>query len=221
MFNSKERKKRRLNSETYDTISETKYNMILGAMLLYGFLMNVVLVKVATNFILSMNPLVFLIGYFIMALVGSIIVVKSHNPVWSFIGYNLICIPIGAVFAICIPKYDSNLIISAIIVTALVTLIMMVLGIIFASFFKKLGLVLLISLLVGIIFESIAMLLGYGGDIFNWLFVVIFSLYIGYDWSKAQQYPKTVDNAIDSAVDLYLDITNLFLRILELLKKKD
>ncbi len=219
MFNSKERKKRRLNSETYDTISETKYNMILGAMLLYGFLMNVVLVKVATNFLLSMNPWVFLIGYFVLAIAGTIIVVKSHNPVWSFIGYNLICIPIGAVVAICLPEYDSNLIISAIIVTALVTLIMMVLGIIFASFFKKLGLVLFISLLVGVIFESIAMLLGYGGDIFNWLFVVIFSLYIGYDWSKAQQYPKTVDNAIDSAVDLYLDITNLFLRILELLKK--
>ncbi|MBQ4111892.1 MAG: Bax inhibitor-1 family protein, partial [Clostridia bacterium] len=63
----------------------------------------------------------------------------------------------------------------------------------------------------------VAYRLGYGGSIFNILFVVIFSLYIGYDWHVAQSYSKTVDNAIDSAIDLYLDLINLFIRILDLL----
>ena len=34
------------------------------------------------------------------------------------------------------------------------------------------------------------------------------------DWAKAQEKPKTLDNAVDSAVDLYLDIINLFVRLL-------
>ena len=61
---------------------------------------------------------------------------------------------------------------------------------------------------------------GYGGNIFNWFFIIIFSLYIGYDWHVAQSYSKTVDNAIDSAIDLYLDLINLFLRILDILDRK-
>ena len=84
-------------------------------------------------------------------------------------------------------------------------------------FFSKLGLTLFLSLGIGLLVEIIASLLGYQGDSFNWLFVAIFFLYIGYDWHKAQSYSKIVDNAIDSAIDLYLDLINLFVRILDLL----
>ena len=37
---------------------------------------------------------------------------------------------------------------------------------------------------------------------------------IGYDWAEAQTKAYTLDNAVDSVVGLYLDIINLFLRIL-------
>ena len=49
-----------------------------------------------------------------------------------------------------------------------------------------------------------------------WDFIValIFCGYIGYDWAEAQTKERTLDNAVDSVVDLYLDIVNLFLRIL-------
>jgi FtsH-binding integral membrane protein len=52
------------------------------------------------------------------------------------------------------------------------------------------------------------------------LFVLIFSGYIGYDWARANQLPKTLDNAIDASAALYLDIVNLFLRILRLLSRR-
>ena len=51
--------------------------------------------------------------------------------------------------------------------------------------------------------------------------VLIFSGYVGYDWSKAQIFPKTLDNAIDSAADIYVDIVNLFIRILRIMGKKN
>ena len=134
---------------------------------------------------MNINPIIFLIGYFILAIAGSIIVTTSNTPIFSFIGYNMICIPIGGLLAICIPEYPIDAILAAIAATTFVTVVMMFLGVTFPKFFSKLGIVLLISLIVGLIAEVIAMILGYGGDLFNWLFVIIFSLYIGYDWHKA------------------------------------
>ena len=52
---------------------------------------------------------------------------------------------------------------------------------------------------------------------FDYIFVIIFSLYIGYDWQKSQAYPPTLDNAVDSAADIYVDIVNLFIRLLAIL----
>jgi FtsH-binding integral membrane protein len=44
--------------------------------------------------------------------------------------------------------------------------------------------------------------------------------FIGYDYAKALEDDATVDAAIDRAVALYLDIINLFIRILEIMGKK-
>ena len=57
--------------------------------------------------------------------------------------------------------------------------------------------------------------------VMDYIMVLIFSGYVGYDWSKAQIFPKTLDNAIDSAADIYVDIVNLFIRILRIMGKKN
>jgi len=57
--------------------------------------------------------------------------------------------------------------------------------------------------------------------IMDWIVAAIFCGYIGYDWGKASALPKTVDNAVDSAAALYMDIINLFLRVLSIIGKKD
>ena len=213
--NIKNRKDSRTEME--DTISPRTYNAILGGTLLYGFLVNALLVLVARPLVEAIDPVVFLIGYLVSALVGALIANKSSNPAISFVGYNLIVVPVGLLLAIVLPGYDARQIFLAALLTGVVTLVMMLLTVFFPNFFASLGSTLFWSLLICVVVEFIALLLGYGGDIFNWIFVAIFSLYIGYDWHKAQVYSKTVDNAIDSAVDLYLDIINVFLRILDLL----
>ena len=200
-------------------ISDAKYNMIIGGLTLYGLVMNIVLCAVAGNFVASIDPMVLLIGYIVCCLAGSLMSAFSHNPVVSFIGYNLVAVPIGALLSLIIPTYDSGLIMSAIGATAVVTLAMIALSISFPSFFNRLGGVLLASLLIACLTAFIFSLFGLGGDVFNWIFVIIFSLYIGYDWNKAQRYPKTLDNAVDCALDLYLDIINLFIRLLRILSK--
>ena len=66
------------------------------------------------------------------------------------------------------------------------------------------------------------LILGRVQTVTSWIAAGVFSLYIGYDVYRSQQFPKTVDNAVDCALDIYMDIANLFLRILQILgKRKD
>lgn len=217
MFDTKETKAERFKS--HENLSSTAYNLVIGGCLLYGFVVNALMVKFLSPLFMDMNPIIFLIGYFVLCFVG-IFMSRSKSPLMSFIGYNLVVVPIGALLAISLPNYDPSLILSAIIITGIVVAIMTVLATLLPNLFAKMGTALFIALSVSLIAQFIAMLLGYGGYAFNWIFVVIFSLYIGFDWFRAQQYPKSLDNAIDCVLDLYLDIINLFLRILQLLSRK-
>ena len=53
----------------------------------------------------------------------------------------------------------------------------------------------------------------------DYVVVLLFCGYVGFDWARAQQYPKTLDNAIDCAADIYVDIINLFIRILSIIAR--
>ena len=98
---------------------------------------------------------------------------------------------------------------------------MMCLGSMFPDFFNRISGTLTISLLLVIVVELVeAFVFGVHHGVIDWIVVVIFCGYIGYDWGRANQIPKTLDNAIDSAAALYMDIINLFLRILRILGRK-
>lgn len=221
MFNSRERKMERMRSGATDTLSANTYNGIIGGVLFWGFFVNILIVHFCSDMFMAMNPLTLIIGYFVSALLGIFMAAKSNNPVVSFIGYNLVVVPVGAVLSVVLQEYSSVDIKSAFLATAGVTVVMMTMATAKPQFFAGMGRTLFFSLLIGLIAEVVCMLFGIVTPIFNWLFVVIFSLYIGYDWHKAQCYPKTLDNAVDSALDIYLDIINLFIRLLEIFGKSD
>lgn len=216
MFNNKERKEERLRSLMEDTLSVRNYNLVMGLCILYGFIVNAIMVTTMGPMVKNMNYLVFIIGYFICVIAGSAISAKSTNPLYSFIGYNLICLPIGILLTICLPTYDPTIIVRAAVATAAVTVLMIILSQIYPDFFSKLGRTLFFALLATIIVEFVLILCGASTTWIDYIVVAIFSLYIGYDFHKAQEYPKTLDNAVDSAIDLYLDIINLFIRLLKI-----
>ena len=222
MFDNAERKIERLRNRVEDSISVRTYNIMLGLMILYGLVANVIIVAFSGDFFINMNPIVFLIGYFVMALLGCILACVSDSPAVSFIGYNFVVLPIGALLSVFLTGYEEIDILAAIVVTAIVVLVMVIIATIYPYLFEGLGKSLFIGLVIGLIAECVAVFVfGYGGNIFNWFFVILFSIYIGYDWSEAQAYPKTLNNAIDSALDIYLDIINIFIRILAIIGKKD
>ena len=72
--------------------------------------------------------------------------------------------------------------------------------------------------LIGILIAGLFMSLFHMySSVYSYVVAIIFALYIGYDFWRSQQYPRTANNAVDCALDIYLDIINLFIRILEIL----
>ena len=103
--------------------------------------------------------------------------------------------------------------------TALVTGMMMVLAMSFPTAFLSIGRGLFIGLIVAFVAEiGVLLFTGTVPPIFDWIFVVIFSGYIGYDWARAQMLPRTLDNAIDAAAALYVVI--LFIRLVRIFGRR-
>lgn len=198
------------------------YNLVIGLTLIWGFAVNYWMVtNIDPEAIASVNPWIFFIGYFASCFFGIYLFQKSSNPVVSFIGYNFVVVPFGLIINMVVSQYDPELVTEAIRITGLVTIAMMCLGTLFPAFFQKIAGALAIALLLVIVVELIEVFIfNTHHGILDWIVVLIFCGYIGYDWGRANQIPKTIDNAIDSAAALYMDIINLFLRILRILGRK-
>lgn len=204
---------------TSKIIDDSSYNLVIGATLFWGFFINWLLVKnIDPATLININRWVFMIGFFASSFYGVYLFNSSDKPLTSFIGYNFVVVPFGLIVNMVVSQFNPDVVIEAIKITGGVTLVMMTLGAIYPAFFKKISGALSAALLAVIIIELFqAIFLGVQSGWIDWVVVAIFCGYIGYDWGRANQIPKTVDNAIDSAAALYMDIINLFLRILRIL----
>ncbi|GAA0820824.1 Bax inhibitor-1 family protein [Colwellia sp. D2M02] len=210
-------------TETNDKIiSASLYNLVIGLTLLWGFAVNyLMVVNISAESIGSINPIIFFIGYIASCFFGIYLFSKSDKPIVSFIGYNFVVVPFGLIINLVVSQYDPTIVQEAIRVTGSVTFVMMLLGSMYPAFFQKIIGGLTIALICVIIVELIEVFIfKTHHGILDWIVALIFCGYIGYDWARANAIPKTYDNAIDSAAALYMDIINLFLRILRILGRK-
>ena len=209
-------------------ISARAYNGVICAVLLWGLLINYILcLKVGsyTNLFPNMSPIVFLIGYVVLAIAGSLITFRAKSPVVAFLGFNLVVIPFGLVISTLVESYvvkgQSNVVTLAFLYTLLICVAMLATVIIFPRLFEKLGGA-LGAVLAGLILCEIVLLIFHvNQQVTCWIAAGLFSLYLGYDIYRSQQYPKTVKNAMASALDIYMDLANIFIRLLEILGKKN
>ena len=220
---SKERREKRFLATDGQIMSRRQYNIALCGTLLYGLLINFLICARYGDTAARVNPLVFFVGYFVCALAGCMMSAWSHNPVVSFIGYNLVVVPSGFIVSMAVQEYGglgSEAVTQAFLITLLVTAAMTLLAVASPEFCSRIGSVLFGALIGLIIAEVILMLIGRANIAISWISAAIFSMYIAYDVWRSQQFPPTMDNAIDSALDIYLDIINLFIDLLEIFGNK-
>ena len=212
-------------------ISERAYSLILGGMLTWGLALSAILLKLAGPAMLRViysNPSSYsgmaiggLIVYFALVFIGNGML-RAGNLVSSLIGFHLIAVPVALVASIGAAPYlsDTTVVFQAVCVTAVVTLALMIAGTLAPNFFCRLGGGLAMALLAVCIYSLVA------GMIFHtwmpgidYVIIGIMALYIGFDWARAHSVFRTAPNAIAAAAALYLDIINIFLRVLRIIAR--
>lgn len=218
---NKEYRLERMNNYAGTMVTERTYNLTIGLTLLWGVLINVVMATFFVYQILSLNYLLVVVLYFAGTIGCSILVHKSSSPAVSFAGFTGMAISMGLLLTFYVTAFTGHSVAYAFIATALITVIMVLLSMLYPEFFRNLGRTLFVSLIGCILIELIgSLVLGLPMTIIDYAVALIFCGYIGLDWHRAQQFPKTMDNAVDSAADIYLDVVNLFVRILSITGKR-
>jgi FtsH-binding integral membrane protein len=208
-----------------ELVSDSTYNLTIGGVLLWGFMINWLMVEhidpAPIQAFQANSPWIFMGLYFLSIIAGTLIYSKSDNPGISFIGYNFIVLPLGLVLVAMLPFFEAEVISRAFLATGSITGIMMLAGAAYPKVFLSIGRALFFAFIATFIVEmGFAFFTGKSPAIFDWIMVLIFSGYIGYDWARAQALPKTLDNAVDCAASLYVDIVILFMRLLRIFSRR-
>ena len=154
-------------------------------------------------------------------ILGILIATKSDNPALSFIGYLMVAVPFGMLLGPTLNQYSPEVVQKAMFYTAATTLVMGTAGVLYPNFFSKIGGALFMALIGLVVVRLIGMFVPSLGNmsVIDSISAGIFSLYIGYDMHRASVMPHTMNNAVDAALSLYLDIINLFLSLLRIFSR--
>ena len=221
ILDNKEMKLQRMEKTGGAELSRRGYNAAIGIVLVIGLMINAAMAQFlpASAFeIMYEYPWAVLIGFLVAAFGSVFVIYKSDNPAVSFAGFVVLSAAFGYLVAATVQSYTDTTVTRAFMLTAAISLAMVVAATIVPNVFARMGTALFAALIITLIAEVGMVFFTHSDPIaFDYIFVIIFALYIGYDWQKAQAYPPTLDNAVDSAADIYVDIVNLFIRLLAIL----
>lgn len=220
-----------LAQQAAPTISRRAYNALVFGLVTVSFLVMWGMYQFATSasFLGMVAGLgsVGAIGVFIGSLVltiGGIILMsvgKSKQSVpLSLVGFVLFTLTFGAVLGIGLLAYDIGTISYAFAITACVSAIFLIAGVTFPEFFARIGGVLSIGLIAVILVELVATVFFHADQtIFDYIVVILFCGFLGYDSLQMSLDEPTVPNAIWYASDIFLDVANILIRILSILDR--
>lgn len=212
------------NRYSHDKLSANAFYGWLTISTVWGLVLTAVVAKWAIGIGFIPNWWQVILLGLALPLWGGYIAIKNDDWFISFVGYNMMVIPFGLVLGPVIhAEYKINIIQNAFEITAGITVIMGIMGTMKPSIFSEIGSALNFCLLGLIVFGVISIFVPalQRFKLIDYIGAAVFSLFIAYDMSRAYKVPKTVNNAIDLSVDLYLDIINLFLYVLSLGKDDD
>lgn len=204
-------------------ISNRKYNIMIGLHLIYGIIltaaMSIIFGKMMTGMYFA-HPIVFTIGFFAISIYGSRIAASlSYGK--ALMGYTITVLAFGGLVATVIPFYSAEMILTAAGLTLIILITMTTAAVLMPNAFLGLGRTIFVALIGLIIAELVSSLFGfYNVTLFGVLGIFLFSLYLGYDWSRGQQYPKTAGFAVLASLSLYMDIINIFMRVLSIMGRR-
>jgi FtsH-binding integral membrane protein len=221
------------NRRGEDTLTDRQYLVAYFGSIFYGLLLTALVGKWAVDHAIleasmeligKWGPLV-LMGIVLLLSIGGIMIAQSSDdPKVSILGHSILAGSFGLILGPFTAAFSADLVIKAMLITAMVVFVLTVVGIIYPNLLRGFGIYLFGALTVLVIGQfGLLGMAAFGVqlsettlNLIDWAAVVIFSGYLIYDTGRAMTVPRTLDNAIDCSMATYLDIINLFIRILEI-----
>ncbi|KKR84161.1 MAG: hypothetical protein UU48_C0014G0009 [Candidatus Uhrbacteria bacterium GW2011_GWF2_41_16] len=164
-----------------------------------------------------------IIGVLVVSIAGVFIAHGSKNPLVSLVGYMMVTIPFGLVTGPVVALYTTASVFKILWVTLGMVTILGVIGAVIPQSLESWGIFLLGALGMFVVGSFIVLFAGMIGipiegamTALDWIGVFLFGGLVIFDLNQAMRIERTHDNAIDAAVGIYLDIANIFLRLLDL-----
>ena len=176
------------------------------------------------SFFMTGGGIVALIASLVATIVGIILmsVGKSKQSVGlSLTGYTLFTLTFGITVSLALQRYEIGTIAYAFGITACVSGIFLIAGVTFPQVFSRLGGALCFGLIAVMVVEFVAVVFFHANQtIFDYIVIILFCGFLGYDSYRMSVDEATVPNAIFHASNIYIDIVNILLRVLDIMDNK-
>ncbi len=170
---------------------------------------------------------ILILGCFVVAMIGLFITFVESTFI-AAIGYTILTMAFGAMIGPVLAMYELQSVATIFFATIVITGVIGIAGMIYPKSVAHWGGFLFTGLTALIVcqFGSIILtMFGYSMQTaftaLDWVGIFLFSLYIFYDMNQAMRAEYTTYNALRFAVGMYLNILNLFLRLLSIFGTKN
>lgn len=209
-------------------LSLRSYGLALTGLVLAGFLVMGLCASLFTSpaFIFTLMDHYFAIsfGSAILSIVGIVMMSaarKNESVGLSLAGYAIFVLSFGFTAAAITLSYTSQTISTAFLATAGITAVFACLGIAFPNFFAKIQSILFGGLLAVLLVSVVMAFMGVYTTALDYVVILIFCGFIGWDFYKAMADEPTMVNAVYNASQLFLDIINVFVRVLSIVGRRN
>ncbi len=209
-------------------ISRRLYNVVLTGLVVLSFVV-MAACSYFTNtitfaYFVIQNPLAYMlatIGGSIVGLICMSIGRSKENLALALVGYAVFSLTFGFTTSFALSYYSLASISMAFSATAGIMVVFGAAGIMFPQFFARIQGIICFGLLAMIVVELVLIFLGVQQTFTDIVVVLLFCGFIGYDVYRAQADTPTLVNALWYAIELYLDIVNVLLRLLRIFGNRD
>ena len=165
----------------------------------------------------------FFIGCLVVSVSGALWAQSNDSPGISLIGGAICAVAIGVLVGPFVSRYDAKSVLEALILTTGVVVLTGFIGAVIPKDLSGWGPPLFAGLIGLIAATFIVPLFGIPHSmlILDVVGIALFSGLMMYDMNQARYLDRTLNNAIDVAVNTFLNFANIFIRILSLMGNDD
>lgn len=213
-----------------DDMSIRSYMLAISGFTAVFIMVSMVGASFSYNWTFSGNSwllLLFMLACMIASIGGGVLAQANDDPMISVAGGAICAGAMGLMIGPFVALYELGSVTQAFALSAGVVLITGFIGAVLPADLSAWGAP-LFGLLLGAIFIQFGgiMLAAFGVDmelsftVLDWAVLVLFCAIMVYDLNMARRLDRTFNNAIDVAVNVFLNFANIFIRILSLMGQK-